>query len=901
MPEKKEYIDISKLETKLLWYRSPKDYEDKIGGDSLYELLLYKGDRCHNQDKAFLIKAIREFAGVSMVSDMLFMAFGLLQQYEELEKIGDRRTLFINRSKYLDHFYKDEAEIYRAMQDGDEKSKMLTRYSSNLHKKENTHVGRLALHIAKIQNMVSYINDLDGFAVKQTENNKTAFKLILPAPSYLRDELYEELPSFDESKAYSPTIKVEKEETLSPFAQYIDGERPLAPTESDYDFRAGNIPFCFRQDELRQLERFCADDRPVSWWAITGAGGSGKSRLAYEYMQKHSSDEWKILFLREEFFSQVGGVGKYQQFNDWSHPQNLMLIVDDVGRYPDAVAQWIENIIARKSESPKIRVLLLGRGGEDELWYMCFKDTLSLFAYRYGPFLALQPLSGEELRVFAQEYSQAKGLKIDESNIDNIAAALPEVDGEQSILYLMLLLDTAAEQGVWSHNNKEVVLDYILERELRTIKTRFRGNNKALKLYMQLLIYATATTGVNVSDPPECLKEKCTAIFDEFPDATSALKAMGAQDGVLRPFTPDLIGEYLVLTTLEEYFPFKADIEWFVKNTWNNSPNELVDFLLRVDSDFKVSCYNGWYQEILSQHINDDYAVTQIQFNLSGFVMLRFVYRQFLFVEQLGLYIWETHRWFTGYFHQREKEYSSVFEQLQAYGENSWIKSVKNTIDQGKEGAGERLKSMWEKYQSFIAAYKLSDLVNKINRVITWAIEKRAIVLECAKLLCDISAMQSRRLDLYVEIFDHGAHDILKLPLDADMEADEYRKLEDFKVLARITYVLYELTRMPQYDNDVDIAELFSSVVINSLYALSSEEGDMIFNYTRGLAEKYNTPSIWKNYIAALGTAADLCEDAGQKDDVVRQLQCISLQNSDNDDVVSECDKYIELIRDNTD
>lgn len=40
--------------------------------------------------------------------------------------------------------------------------------------------------------------------------------------------------------------------------------------------------FVGRKEELNLLRKFCKDKDKL-WWAITGAGGSGKSRLAYEF------------------------------------------------------------------------------------------------------------------------------------------------------------------------------------------------------------------------------------------------------------------------------------------------------------------------------------------------------------------------------------------------------------------------------------------------------------------------------------------------------------------------------------------------------------------------------------------------------------------------------------------
>lgn len=56
-----------------------------------------------------------------------------------------------------------------------------------------------------------------------------------------------------------------------------------------YHFAQENIDFKGREEELRDLELFLRDDRLCCWWAITGQAGSGKSRLAYEFMNRNKT------------------------------------------------------------------------------------------------------------------------------------------------------------------------------------------------------------------------------------------------------------------------------------------------------------------------------------------------------------------------------------------------------------------------------------------------------------------------------------------------------------------------------------------------------------------------------------------------------------------------------------
>ena len=57
------------------------------------------------------------------------------------------------------------------------------------------------------------------------------------------------------------------------------------------------IPFYGRQEELAALRRFLDDPRDVLWWIVTGAGGSGKTRLALELCLRAHADGWRGGFL----------------------------------------------------------------------------------------------------------------------------------------------------------------------------------------------------------------------------------------------------------------------------------------------------------------------------------------------------------------------------------------------------------------------------------------------------------------------------------------------------------------------------------------------------------------------------------------------------------------------------
>lgn len=58
-------------------------------------------------------------------------------------------------------------------------------------------------------------------------------------------------------------------------------------TTSRFAYNANLISFTGRNEELAQLQKFLGEPEiAFRWWAIVGPGGSGKSRLAYEFQQQ---------------------------------------------------------------------------------------------------------------------------------------------------------------------------------------------------------------------------------------------------------------------------------------------------------------------------------------------------------------------------------------------------------------------------------------------------------------------------------------------------------------------------------------------------------------------------------------------------------------------------------------
>ncbi len=125
--------------------------------------------------------------------------------------------------------------------------------------------------------------------------------------------------------------------------------------------------FTGRDEELRELDGFTCCDQELCWWAITGEGGFGKSRLLLEWL-KRLPNNWFGFFGETNSES----IYEYQQFNPFN---NTIIILDYIlGNEADCAA-IISTAYTVFADTPfKLRIVLVDRFFNDSKigWY----DTL---------------------------------------------------------------------------------------------------------------------------------------------------------------------------------------------------------------------------------------------------------------------------------------------------------------------------------------------------------------------------------------------------------------------------------------------------------------------------------------------------------------------------------------------
>ncbi|MBR4425149.1 MAG: SIR2 family protein [Oscillospiraceae bacterium] len=347
-----------------------------------------------------------------------------------------------------------------------------------------------------------------------------------------------------------------------------------SPPENEFHYKSRLSAFSGRDDELEALLNFVTakPDEPFRWWALTGPGGSGKSRLALE--------------LRDEV-AKLGGwdchVLTQTDFDDLSRaieafPRRSLLVADYVQAHAGALGEAMERLLEQPRSAP-LRLLLVERSGQSDTSGFDWVAQLYGDGYRrrklesrcHGPFLELTPLSDAALmgvmRSFAaklREQGKAHALP-EETDCATLLRKLDETDpGLRRPLYALFLTDAWMDGQDVSHWNRERAMDAILDREehlldgaIRQVTDRRRSDRALLSACLDLYRFATAQIGTAALDELEAL---CPEQYRRVAQAAEAagleapedlLRGVWLADGErLRPMEPDLLGEYFVLRWL---------------------------------------------------------------------------------------------------------------------------------------------------------------------------------------------------------------------------------------------------------------------------------------------------------------------------------------------------------------
>lgn len=399
----------------------------------------------------------------------------------------------------------------------------------------------------------------------------------------------------------------------------LKSEIKLENTANAFSYSNSKVGFYGREDEVALIDEFMNCDEPFTFWSITGYGGMGKSKLAYNIAKKYDKLNWTVIWY-DSYDTDIDKIFE----KDFVH--NVLFIVDYAGSKLEAVRKIITKSIVKAQKMDKnrvihIRLLMVERDdyskndGMFETWYKkifnCQDfDGKQEFEYSKVP-LNLSAISNrtalyniiDDFTVNVREKP-----KLDKSQKDEIIdfvkdkLAQTEKDSHFADRCIFILFTTDAVlsgNDIKNWDTKELLENYLKRFE------RILPNAKNMNNHKQLLAFATAVGGIDIdnceNDVFEPYIEKLENDFPNDDDICAAIKTLcekecekGVADTLITPLQPDLVGEYNFIYEMQY---LRSD----------NKKKELLKTFLSTDyidyfRTFMERCYADWYnEEYLSQ------------------------------------------------------------------------------------------------------------------------------------------------------------------------------------------------------------------------------------------------------------------------------------------------------------
>ena len=339
-----------------------------------------------------------------------------------------------------------------------------------------------------------------------------------------------------------------------------------------FKFNSDTTFFSGRDEEISALREFL--EKPshysVLWWAIMGAGGSGKSRLAYELCLQVEPD-WRVHIIHRNHPL------SYQYFEGvYLHDKrDVLLIIDTAISDLSCVAKWIS---ARNEENStrKVRVLFLRReilnAHEDPLWVRSIIDTdMHMADYLYNEsFVHLDVLQRGSVQTIIESYISIMkpDFKIELDDINLLITSLDSFDSLHRPLLAMFIADAYINGEDPFSWGEEKLLEYTYKRERNIIwdkieqafNIKYQDNSD---FYKEIeLAYTSAT----IQGKSQVSNAAFKLIGMEKKQFLSRLENYGiTQESNVTSIEPDIVGEYFVLRNFMELRMIPTNEDFYVR------------------------------------------------------------------------------------------------------------------------------------------------------------------------------------------------------------------------------------------------------------------------------------------------------------------------------------------------
>ncbi|MEW7009926.1 hypothetical protein [Lentilitoribacter sp. EG35] len=507
--------------------------------------------------------------------------------------------------------------------------------NSQLSKKSPIRVITLLLKVPGVEKFFHAMNRLEGRIIEK-DNAKKTFEALLKSTSPTAHDLNALLDpglsgqiALMEQTADALTSITE----LKTLIESNSNPQPLLElhiepaTESmRFVYRSRAIPFIGDDESLTSLCNFRDTDTMFSWYLILGLGGTGKSRLALEFLLNDA----------RAYGSAAGFLNisndPYFDWGRWQPTFPTFIVIDYAARQSEQVEKMFGILSSRVDLDWPVRVLLLerqingswferiihqGRSSRGRVEEAVFEDPLELLAPD-NVWPIIEYIVGDRLKTL---------------DPDDTLSTLASIDPEMRPLYAAFMADALSRGENPRGWDRRELVDNVLDHE----QVNYWQPAEVTDAELSLVAVATMTAGYPIEWLSRPASHFCSDYLPKaeeqgFQQRLSAIYGYEVVEAV-PPLEPDILGEVFVLEewskatpNMKKFFvrigaelaPWFAD---FFSRMTEDFPDDIPDDFLKMvfESDF------GEYEPTRSEMIYNtimDFAETQPKKALTLFDLL---------------------------------------------------------------------------------------------------------------------------------------------------------------------------------------------------------------------------------------------------------------------------------------
>jgi tetratricopeptide (TPR) repeat protein len=363
----------------------------------------------------------------------------------------------------------------------------------------------------------------------------------------------------------------------------------------------GIVPFAGRDGDLDTLQAWCLTGTAPALRLVTGAGGSGKTRLAAEACVRMTGQGWQAGFADPK-----APDGRAQL--EFDRP--TLLVIDDADLNVTLLADLVRAVSYWPAETPPVRLLLLARHPTG--WW----DTLNQRTGQLANELAdpALDLHDGELTPAGRAGQHTRALAAFAAHLPDpvtpagpVRLADPAFANPLLVHMHALLTVCGAQVPATGDAVRERILDAVLDRERDRWAATFPAGvpTGGARTRQQAVTVATL-----LAPPTEIAAAQAMTIIDEFaPDAAAGARAAaatwlrelypGSDPPWVAPLRPDLLAEQLLATCAQLS---ELVLAGYASATLPDQAEQILTELTRAGTRLAV---RGALDRLLHDHLRD--------------------------------------------------------------------------------------------------------------------------------------------------------------------------------------------------------------------------------------------------------------------------------------------------------